>query len=290
MPFPLSLPPHTSLLTSLLSQAHLCIPLGPVVKLEWLHSFPDVVGGAPAYLFLTTSSLHCHHILLCQRQAGTSRHWGPEMSHELWKGGTGRHPLGLWHGAWTQCQSSEWEGLSLSSRDTANDPLWWASVRDEGREWRQRAQSQLSLWREQLASWCVINIDPDPMWQWCLPERRKMPGLCGLRRDHPPFVPQLSEFCVCCSLWLGVREQKSFLNTGFAQRVHFMFLGCWAGQAVLKSRSQASFGCTSTFSSKIRMDVLKMKSRSQFHCWEGFSWDRFYFQIPNGKNQHRKRK
>lgn len=95
MPFPLSLTPHTSLLTSLLSQAHLCIPLGPVVKLEWLHSFPDVVGGAPAYLFLTTSSLHCHHILLCQRQAGTSRHWGPEMSHELWKGGTGRHPLGL---------------------------------------------------------------------------------------------------------------------------------------------------------------------------------------------------
>lgn len=53
---------HTSPLTSLLSQAHLleitplCAPLGAVMKSKWLHSFPDVVGGAPAYFLLTTYS------------------------------------------------------------------------------------------------------------------------------------------------------------------------------------------------------------------------------------------
>lgn len=43
--------------------------------------------------------------------------------------------------------------------------------------------------------------------------RRCVPRFCGLtghrlRRDRLPFVSHLSEFCIRCLLWLGVKEQK----------------------------------------------------------------------------------
>lgn len=162
-----------------------------------------------------------------------SLRWAFKSPWAVRRGGLG----GSW--AWTRlviwCQDSArslaWEGLSLNSRGPANVSLhpgmrlrrwrgWWWGMRGKEKKGKLLKTSrhtganskdrswQVSVWLSRTQQLVLTLCGND-----VLSGRRHMPRLCGLtghklRRDCLPFVSHLSELCIRCFLWLGVKEQK----------------------------------------------------------------------------------